>query len=117
MGLDDGWSYDKDRKVLSKTFKFKRHFKPGDEPLSSAVIPGKPAGQVVGPGSCFTFAQHVQNLCTNGDHWIYNLTLTPRKAEAHVELKTIIRGGLTSSDFYMAMHLDALMHTTFPRKD
>jgi len=114
LGLDDGWTYNEEKKIMSKSFKFHKKFSPEDKPMPPPpVIPGKPVGPIYGPSACYTFAQHINNLCVNCDHWIYNMTITPRKAEVNVELKTLVRGGLTSNDFYLAMHMDALMHTTF----
>jgi pterin-4a-carbinolamine dehydratase len=47
------------------------------------------------------------------DHWAYNISITPRKSQVVVELKTVGRAGLTHADFYLAMQIDAVLLTTF----
>lgn len=99
--IDPEWSFDEEKKVLLRKYNFALVNPPG-----RARIPGTIPS--AGPMGCIKFVSTLGNVCLNSDHWFHSATITPRKAEVVVELKTLGRSGVTHADFFLAMHLDAL---------
>ena len=99
---------------VDQGFRFKPSYTKLDPLRDAPRVPGTHAySETTGPGGCYSFATYINNICTNIDHWVYSMTITPRKSEVEVQLKTISRGGLTQADINIAIQLDMLMKTKF----
>lgn len=112
--LSPKWVYDSDKKSLTRIFDFKPSYTKMEGVRESPRIPGVHVyTETTGAGGCFGFSSYINNICTNTDHWVYSTTVTPRKSEVEVVLKTVSRGGITQADINIAIQLDSLMKTTF----
>lgn len=114
MVLGPSWTYDTNTNTLNKTYPFPKVNRTAKNVIIPPLIahtPGSPEGPRHGPGACFLFAQVINNVCVNNDHWLYALSINPRRCEVFVSLKTVGRPGVTHADFNLASHFDSFYDT------
>ena len=105
--------YDAAGKLLSRTVSFRP---PAPPPSAADVTPSSTTAASPSPDtspaasltSLFRFVSSVGVLSVNLGHSPYQLTVTPRRLQVLVELRTVALHGLSYADFQLATHIDGL---------